>query len=1289
MKLKQETQGAVTYEQLKAFIQQTLLNSGSRDAAIISLIEALNQAAQNELLSEQFDSAVNCLRLIIELCTENNPDKQITIINNTLQNLLLIFKTKGAPSYEVADQLLVNFYQKFKEKYKDKTFLPQIYTLFCRGQIALKEKKYDKALACFEKTLNKNRHQSELPEQDLAHVYASLGSLLVTNNRLKEGKIYLQKALLIYQKYYDANHKFILKIKNRLNYATLAALEEQTDTILDEVTPDEEQLLDLSTYVKIPSCDVKMRILDSSVVFSFKGTSAEDIKALNKILTGPQNLLAFINDASQYGQWTVSDRLPCKESDKDQLHLMYVDKNIQHIFENNSHEMFPIRNQKIRDYFRENRSQIWYQSLVELSCYFHLPLLSRAEKQWNAPKDEGLTLNLGRLQYVLKQDPLRVFNIKENLFNLLALIANSKEPFQQSEAIRDLASIPVEQLINKIDTVTEEEIATILTDINQPLALLKDILFQAYSGKEVMPGFTPHGWVAIINCLQSLSLFKVGFVRQQIFLQGVEQTALWEHEQLQQQKDYKALQQSKIEALKDQQGGPLIIADEHYPERNPKGWPFSRTLPMIEKLHGSWNTRQTLDDKTMASQKQNRFDFGKVIQKNEVVIDFGAGNGNFLRDLREAYPESYLVAVGIDPLDDRNLALIDEIWYMPLALAEHIEAFVERFKNKAGLITCSFGATTYASDPKLVVILASYLLRRGGHFSAIISSQPGHFDGTPLGYTDDREELAAFIKKYFSSTMVARWTAIESAVVPGSKFIDFKLDITRPLDAPEVSFSLEQLFKLADVEIGSPQKLKAHPSHPYQFKTQSIEMRQFLQPGEEPRNNLLETMHIKQSMLEIVPIKDFGLVFKIVLAIDSLPVLNKYYRRLQERIVQSTESQIVPVWTVEKNISGNEITINYIDPDSRHAVLNGDYLPYLANLAAKTNATTEIWKNLIETLFYNGIVISGVIEKIDGYQYPQLSERYVQFASRAITLAEVDGNTALSIPFSNEPSLALTMVADEPLPHPETGKPVFTFQLFGQYYEEGPRENMGKISFYERPKLCQKNGRHNIIYADGLFATVKIDIDAITTECDSLPPTLTEKCLTSLIDGGIHGAIRGSANVIGNRVGKSYSLSNIAKNLVVEGVYYYSYFNYQVMRHAYNNVHNDDISTHDILCKALADTGNVWIANTTVWCTKKLIDIVNYSAKAHQWQRTSKVLDQISKYIGFTIFGANALANAYQAKVPEWENSEGTNKWLDFTIFAAEQYVMPGATAIIAGAAVQTAIELGADKLLPIKGNSS
>lgn len=150
-------------------------------------------------------------------------------IIDALRNLLLVFQEENKNSFHEANSLFQHYQQSFKELYKDAPNLPLMFTNYCLGQIALREKKYDDAIFYYEKVLKENNSKPDLvlPDQDLADLYANLGSLLVNQNQFKQGEQYLEKALLIFQKYYSANDEKVLVIQRRINHAIAQSLKKQ------------------------------------------------------------------------------------------------------------------------------------------------------------------------------------------------------------------------------------------------------------------------------------------------------------------------------------------------------------------------------------------------------------------------------------------------------------------------------------------------------------------------------------------------------------------------------------------------------------------------------------------------------------------------------------------------------------------------------------------------------------------------------------------------------------------------------------------------------------------------------------------------------------------------------------------------------------------------------------------------------------------------------------------------------------------------------------------------------
>lgn len=1251
----QAKQPKVIYKQLKDCVLKMLANykieHGNR--AFTIMLEELKQFGQEEFQSGNYGVAAPVLKLIVELCLENTAEKNEETIATALVNLLVVFEKQGESSYQESRSFFLEYRGLIKEIYKSELNLPLLYIDYCLGVIAFNGEEYNEAQHYSEEVLTKHNAAPGIALKNpiLAEVYANLGALLVRKEQFKKGQEYLQKALLIIYENYPDNDKKIIQIKDMLNFAVHSILDKQKGYSLTtkHTLLGEEKLIDQTAFKPIPPCQLEMAIINNQVVFQFSGDS-DSVYALRQILASSNGLLDLMNQSSQYGLWSLQDLLPehyTKKLSDDVIRLYYCSKVVYQVYKDNFSEEYHIRKKNVESTFDQHRSHIWYTALVELSGYLQLPFLNRIAnflhgniRKLDEPKDEGVAMEIGDVKYVMNQD-----TDHSSIFNdTLTLLSRTPPHFDKNSHLTKIfqqLAIASNEILEQKNT-TKNELEKIVITVDHHLAALKRILFRAYSGNNVFE-LALNDWLTIVNYLRLLNLLKTDIIRQQSLILLNNNEVLIKKANLEQQFDYEKLQESKL-LLLDGKPGPLIIADENYPERQPKGWPFSRTLEKIERLHGSWNTRSTLSDDKVFSKEQNRFDFSKLLKMYDIFVDFGCGNARLLDDLRRRFRHLnlYLVGVARDQVADQYLASIDEMWYMSLPLANNIQAFAERFKNKVGLVTCTFGAATYSNVPHKVVVLAAYLLRKGGHFSAIISSQPGHYDGTPLGYADTRKKLAAFLKK-LGLEMTSRMTSIQSEVVPDAKPIDCKLDIVRPLDAPEITYTLEELFDMADAEIGIPNKLKAPPNHPYKFKTQSIEMRDYRKPNKPLKNNILELEHIKKTSLEIKPIKDFGVVFQILLDIGSAEELEKLYQKVNHRLTDYLNDQVIPTWSVEKNTANQVLTISYLEATSRYFSLMKIYSQYLSYLTAGSETIKNAWIGIIEDLLFNGIVIPGITDVIDSFQYPVLP-KHISVPS------QYPRGLIAPAPISFNPPLHMTMKADAPVPHVETGEPIFTFHLVGQ--EEGyPIRTLGSVSFYGVPFLCRDDAgrKNNLLNADGIFQNVTFDNHQIADICPSLPPTFTDKLKTSAKEGYTLGLFTGATKVFRKNL-DSYPISNPLKTLMAEIFFYFNYFIYRCLD-SYFNSNKVEGNTYQALYQALVDTLSLLFIALLVGGTQKLLSLASQYTSNYQWNNTSKGLDQIKKCVGWTLFGHRVTQNG----------------------------LIPTLTSIGAGVATQTMVEKGAE----------
>ena len=84
-----------------------------------------------------------------------------------------------------------------------------------------------------------------------------------------------------------------------------------------------------------------------------------------------------------------------------------------------------------------------------------------------------------------------------------------------------------------------------------------------------------------------------------------------------------------------------------------------------------------------------------------------------------------------------------------------------------------------------------------------------------------------------------------------------------------------------------------------------------------------------------------------------------------------------------------------------------------------------------------------------------------------------------------------------PIQHPRTGEPIFTFRAY-----QG-RDEVGSISFYKHPLLCKSESgdRHNLYKTEGIFDDVIINTDNIEEICAAFPPTFWDDLIDCAMKG--------------------------------------------------------------------------------------------------------------------------------------------------------------------------------------------
>ncbi|MBA2654142.1 MAG: hypothetical protein H0U71_03620 [Gammaproteobacteria bacterium] len=277
-------------------------------------------------------------------------------------------------------------------------------------------------------------------------------------------------------------------------------------------------------------------------------------------------------------------------------------------------------------------------------------------------------------------------------------------------------------------------------------------------------------------------------------------------------------------------------------------WPYQRRY---QTDYVKLLTPQTLKSLEESSHQD---DFLRNLPVNPKIVEFGAGAGFALRDIKELRPDAYVIAVGITPLFEENINFCDQIYYsfIPDNLAllkDHI--------GTIDLVIDVYGAQTYARNVRDVTLYAACLLKEGGIFKSIVSGldDPPHtYDSCPLGSGINRYDLIQFFKEHLGIDLVIKKTKVESRLKTGKIVEDFYLEFTKTQTANSFTYDdFQKLCQLADSSLGIPYEIDVSCNSDYGiFKSQAIRSMAFFKPRhdvEEPRTQ--QHFHLEESVVNL------------------------------------------------------------------------------------------------------------------------------------------------------------------------------------------------------------------------------------------------------------------------------------------------------------------------------------------------------------------------------------------------------------------------------------------------------
>ncbi|CDZ78796.1 hypothetical protein BN59_03110 [Legionella massiliensis] len=234
-------------------------------------------------------------------------------------------------------------------------------------------------------------------------------------------------------------------------------------------------------------------------------------------------------------------------------------------------------------------------------------------------------------------------------------------------------------------------------------------------------------------------------------------------------------------------------------------WPNSRGKIKVATLHAV-NTEESLKDESQT----NQLDILSELPANPVIVDLGMGTGQFLIDLAlELKKHCVLVGVSASPNEIKRHTCDYAGIHIVKGKLPHDESVTELLEQRQGTVDKVFdtyGPATYANNPLHSLIYAAILLKSGGKFSAMTSTENNALM-TVFGDEVIREKIKSFFKWHLGIDLHFEFSAIRSELSPGKIFTDLLVTFTKGEKQLNAASYLA-LCRLADCEVGAAQVIK-------------------------------------------------------------------------------------------------------------------------------------------------------------------------------------------------------------------------------------------------------------------------------------------------------------------------------------------------------------------------------------------------------------------------------------------------------------------------------------------------
>lgn len=246
-------------------------------------------------------------------------------------------------------------------------------------------------------------------------------------------------------------------------------------------------------------------------------------------------------------------------------------------------------------------------------------------------------------------------------------------------------------------------------------------------------------------------------------------------------------------------------------------------------------------------------------------------------------------------------------------------------------------------------------------------------------------------------------------------------------------------------------------------------------------------------------------------------------------------------------------------------------------------------------------------------------------SANALSLSPIKraSDNALMIP-STFSMPGKTFELTQTLTRTATGVPIFTFHAWDGEVE------VGQFSLYAHPLVCRSTDglRHNMMDASGIFADVVINPSELTEVCAQLPEDSTAVDYASIGWSAAHGAIRGSATVVGDML-RQRGVSETTSRYTSSAIHFVGFWLMNFIRHyyTYSNEAISSVDTGSAVCKAAmsacVDVLYLLLLTTVCAGVSRGANYAAHQAEQANYPKTAKLARFVGEHADKTLYVVN------------------------------------------------------------------